>query len=92
MAFGLNQINNPTPKSATMFFRIVLYVCALGNLAITIFTTIPDHTKVLIAGICSFATIAVHLASKMFGVPLPEDAEVKVKDVQSLKTDTPQVQ
>lgn len=89
MAFGLNQINNPTPASATWVFRIVLYVASLGTIAIASFTNLPDHVKVHIASLSSFATLAVHLASKTFGIPLPDDAKVKAADVASLNTDTP---
>lgn len=90
MAFGLNQIKKPTPASATWFFRIVLYVCLLGNIAITSFTDMKPATKLKIVELSSFFTLAVHSASKMFGIPLPDDAKVEVKDVASMKTDAPQ--
>lgn len=89
MSFGLNQINNPTPASATWIFRIVLYLAQLGNIAIISFTTLPADTKLTIVSISSFATLAVHSASKMFGVPLPEGAEIKATDVAELKVDNP---
>lgn len=91
MAFGFAQISKPTPATATWFFRIVLYVCLLGNIAISSFTDMKPTTKLKIVEFSSFFTLAVHSASKMFGIPLPDEAEVKVKDVASLKTDTPEI-
>ena len=91
MAFGFNQIQKPTPATVTWFFRVVLYVCLLGNIAITSFTDMKPTTKLKIVELSSFFTLAVHSASKMFGVPLPDDAEVKVKDVATMKTDNPTV-
>ncbi len=91
MSFGLNQISKPTPNSVTWLFRIVLYVCLLGNIAITSFTDMKPETKLKIVELSSFFTLAVHSASKMFGVPLPDDSKVEVRDVASLKTDTPTV-
>lgn len=89
MSFGFNQINNPTPATPTWIFRVVLYVCLLGNIGISTFTNLPDETKLIIVQWSSFLTLAVHAASKMFGVPLPGDAEIKAKDVADLKTDKP---
>lgn len=91
MAFGLNQISKPTPATATWIFRIVLYVCLLGNIGITSFTDMKPETKLKIVELSSFFTLAVHGASKMFGIPLPDDAEIPAKDVATLKTDTPEV-
>ena len=91
MAFGFNQISKPTPSTATWFFRVVLYACLLGNIAISSFTEMKPETKLKIVELSSFFTLAVHSASKMFGLPLPDDAEVKVKDVATMKTDTPEV-
>jgi len=89
MAFGLNQLNNPTPATATWIFRIVLYVAMLGNIAINTMTNLSPELKLQIVSWSSFATLAIHSASKMFGVPLPSDAEVKASDVSELKTDNP---
>ncbi len=91
MAFGFGQLNKPTPATATWLFRVVLYVCMLGNLGISSFTSMKPETKLKIVELSSFFTLAVHSASKMFGVPLPDEADVKAKDVASLKTDTPTV-
>ncbi len=91
MAFGFGQLNKPTPATATWLFRVVLYVCMLGNLGISSFTSMKPETKLKIMEASSFLTLAVHSASKMFGVPLPDEADVKAKDVASLKTDTPTV-
>jgi len=91
MAFGFNQITKPTPANITWFFRVVLYVCLLGNIAISSFTDMKPETKLKIVELSSFFTLAVHSASKMFGVPLPDDSKVEVKDVATLKTDTPTV-
>ena len=91
MAWGLNQISNPTPAFATWLFRIVLYVANLGNLAIISFTNMPDHTKITIVAVSSFVTLAVHSASKMFGVPLPAGTEIQKEEVASLKVDKPDV-
>ena len=91
MAFGFNQINKPTPATITWLFRVVLYVCLLGNIGISSFTTMKPETKLKIVELSSFFTLAVHSASKMFGIPLPDNAEVKVKDVSAMKTDTPEV-
>jgi len=89
MAFGLNQIKNPTPATATWIFRIVLYIAMLGNIAINTMTNMKPETKLAIVSWSSFATLAVHSASKMFGVPLPEGASVDKDDVADLKTDYP---
>lgn len=91
MAFGLNQVGNPTPATATWIFRIVLYACSLGTIATATFTNLPDHVKVQVAQWSSFLVVAVHLASKMFGVPLPEGADIPAKGVESLKTDNPDI-
>ncbi len=87
MAFGFNQINNPTPATATWIFRVVLYVCLLGNIAVGGFTRLPADTKLTIVELSSFLTLAIHAASKMFGVDLPGDAQISAKDVSSLKND-----
>src|SRR6516164_748375 len=89
MAFGVNQKSKATPATATWIFRIVLYVCMLGNVGISSFTSMKPETKLKIVELSSFLTLAVHSASKMFGVPLPDNAEVQVKDVDALKTDKP---
>lgn len=91
MSFGLNQLNNPTPASATWVFRIVLYLSQLGNIAIIAFTNLPPDTKLTIVSISSFATMAVHSASKMFGIPLPNGAEIAAEDVSSVNTDNPKI-
>ncbi len=91
MAFGFNQIQKPTPASVTWFFRVVLYVCLLGNIGISSFTSMKPETKLKIVELSSFFTLAVHSASKMFGIPLPDEAKVEVKDVATMKTDTPEV-
>jgi len=74
--FGFGQIGSPTPLFITNIFRVVLYLCGVATLAVGIFTTMPEHTKVLVAEICSFITLATHSASKMFGIQLP-DTETK---------------
>lgn len=89
MSFGLKQINNPTPATATWVFRIVLYLSQLGNIAIIAFTNLAPEIKLTIVSISSFATMAVHSASKMFGIPLPEGAEIKADEVADLKVDKP---
>jgi len=71
--FGFDQTGLPTPKWASTVFTIILYVATLGTLAVSIFTTMPDAQKVHICEICSFVTLAVHQASKMFGIQLPQD-------------------
>lgn len=91
MAAGFNQINNPTPAWANWAFRIVLYVAALGNIYVTIFTQLPPDIKDLIVGISSFVTIATHMASKMFGVPIPDGASIPASEVDTLNTNTPDI-
>ncbi len=91
MSFGFNQIKNPTPNTATWIFRIVLYVAMLGNIAINTMTNMKPETKLAIVSWSSFATLAVHSASKMFGVPLPDDSKVDTKDVATLNTDNPKI-
>lgn len=85
------KIVSPTPAWANWVFRIVLYVAALGNIYVTIFTQLPQETKDMIVGVSSFVTIAVHLASRMFGVPLPEGSSVPAEEVDTLATDKPHV-
>ncbi len=75
--FGFGHIGSPTPQFATNIFRIVLYLSSVGTIAVSMFTTMKPETKVLVAEICSFATLATHMASKMFGVQLPEDTSKK---------------
>ena len=91
MAFGLKQIGNPTPATATLIFRIVLYFSGLGNIAIIAFTDLPDELKLKIVSWSTFATLAVHSASKMFGIPLPDNAEIPASQVTSVNTDTPTI-
>ena len=91
MAVGINQITNPTPAWANWIFRIVLYVCSLGNIVVTTFTKLPDDVKLEIVEWSSFLVIAVHMASKMFGVPLPENTEIPARDVAALKTSKPNI-
>ena len=91
MAMGFNQINNPTPAWANWVFRIVLYVAALGNAYAAMDADLTPFLLKKIVLISSFATLAVHLASKMFGVPLPEGSTVASSDVESLNTNTPEV-
>jgi hypothetical protein len=61
----------------------------LGNVGISSFTSMKPDTKLKIVELSSFLTLAVHSASKMFGVPLPDNAEIQVKDVDAVKTDNP---
>jgi hypothetical protein len=91
MSFGLKQISNPTPAMATWVFRVVLYLSGLGNIAIIAFTTLPADVKLNIVSWSSFATLAVHSASKMFGIPLPEGSEIASEDVSSVNTTHPKV-
>jgi hypothetical protein len=91
MAFGLNQIGKPTPATATWVFRVVLYTAAALTIISATITEIPDHVKVIIAKYSSEAVILVHAFSKLFGVPLPNDAGIKAQDISELKTDNPQV-
>ena len=91
MSFGFNQVNNPTPAIAVWVFRIVLYLSGLGNIAIIAFTDLSPEVKLTIVSWSSFATLAVHSASKMFGIPLPEGADISAKDVGSVNTDKPKI-
>lgn len=91
MAFGFNQIGKPTPATATWVFRIVLYLASLASAYAAMDADIAPAVLKKIVLISSFATMAVHLASKMFGIPLPEDASVPAKDVASLNTDQPEI-
>ncbi len=91
MAFGFNQISNPTPSSINWVFRIVLYAAAVLNIVCSIVTEIPEPVKVIIGKYSVEAVALVHAFSKMFGVPLPDNAEVKASDVSSLKVDAAQL-
>lgn len=70
--FGFRQIKNVTPLWAKWVFRVFLYLASVVNLALIIFTNIPAETKLIITKWITFATLSVHLASKMFGVELPK--------------------
>lgn len=85
--FGFKNISAPTPATATWVFRAVLYVAGLGNIAIVAFTDLPDHLKLQLVSWASFATLAVHSASKMFGIPIPDNTPIPSQNVESLKTD-----
>jgi hypothetical protein len=70
--FGLDQVNNETPKWATWFFRIFFYVTSMTTLALSMFTNIPVETKLHIAEIVAFANMAAHSFSKMWGIPVDD--------------------
>lgn len=91
MAFGFNQIGKPTPATATWFFRVVLYTATTLTVVCSIITEIPEPIKYSIAKYSIEAVTLVHAMSRMFGIPFPDNAEVKVSDVASMKTDTPTV-
>lgn len=89
MSFGLNQIGKPTPATVTWIFRIVLYVGLALILVTSSYPQIPPDVKELINSTSALLIGLTHLASRMFGVTLPDDAKVSAKDVAALNTDKP---
>lgn len=67
--FGFNQIGNTTPKWAKWAFRVFFYLTQTVNLAIILFSKIPPETKLEITEYVTFANLAVHGLSKMWGIP-----------------------
>lgn len=66
--FGLGQIGNKTPNFAKWFFRVFFYVTQTVNLGIILFSSIPAKTKLEITEYVTFANLAAHGFSKMFGI------------------------
>lgn len=66
--FGIGQIGNHTPEWARWGFRIFFYCTSLVGIFLTIFTRIPDELKLDILQGTTFANLAAHGLSKMFGV------------------------
>lgn len=91
MAFGWKQIGKPTPASATWVFRTVLYTAAAVNIICMVISEIPQSVKDIIGRYSIEAVTLVHMFSKLFGVPIPDDTQIPAKDVATLKTDTPKL-
>lgn len=70
--FGFNQIKNPPPLWGKWVFRIFFYVTSITTIALNTFTNISAETKLLITEWVTFSNLAVHLASKMFGIEVPK--------------------
>lgn len=77
--FGLGQIGNKTPDWAKWAFRIFFYVTQTINLGLIMFSDIPVETKLKLTEYVTFANLAVHGLSKMWGV---EDDTTKYYDDQ----------
>lgn len=73
VGFGPEHIDLPQPIWAIWFFRIFFYVTSTLSLSFTIFTEWPVKTKLKMMEIVSFSNLAVHGASKMFGIEVPQD-------------------
>jgi len=80
--FGLAQIGNQTPKWATWFFRISLYLLsfvmlALSTLNVARFGLTAEDIKDLTA-LFSLLIIGIHSLTRMVGVDIKEsDYQVK---------------
>lgn len=70
--FGIKYITSPSPIWVKWVFRIFFYFTSMTTLALSTFTNIPAETKLLITEWVTFANLAVHSASKMFGIELPK--------------------
>lgn len=66
--FGVEQMGKQTPRWAKMMFKIFFYITSIAGLAVTNFTSINPETKMLVLEIVSFANIAMHMFSQMFGL------------------------
>lgn len=71
--FGLGQITNTTPKIANYIFRGVLYSSLIINLALSIFTDIPQDLQVAIGKYSLQIVAFVHGISKLFGIELKDE-------------------
>jgi hypothetical protein len=68
VGWGLNELKNPTPIWAKWLFRIFFYVTSTTTIGLHMFSTIKPETMVKWDGIVSFANLALHGATKLFGV------------------------
>jgi len=66
--FGFKYIDSPSPMWVKWVFRVFFYVTSMTTIALSTFTNIPNETKLLITEWVTFANLAVHSASKMFGI------------------------
>lgn len=72
--FGPKFIGHQTPMWAKWLFRIFFYCTSTTGVALGIFTNIPVEVKMHIYEGITFANMAMHGFTKMFGVKV-EDAD-----------------
>jgi hypothetical protein len=66
--FGIPQILHPTPETAKVVFRIVLYVAAVANFAVLTFSDIPQEIKSVVGQYSVEIVAFVHGITRMFGL------------------------
>jgi hypothetical protein len=69
--FGLDQIGNPTPTGAKVFFRIVLYVSALWAIASPSITELPASTLETINKYLLLANGLINVTIQFWGWDFP---------------------
>lgn len=71
--FGIDQISQPTPMWANWVFRVFFYLASFTTVIVTTDDEISPATAKRVAKYLAFATMAVHGASKLFGVKINEE-------------------
>lgn len=72
--FGPQFIGTETPQWAKWLFRIFFYCTSTIGIALGIFTSIPTEMKLHIYEGITFANMAMHGFTKMFGIKV-DDAD-----------------
>jgi hypothetical protein len=66
--FGLGQLNNPTPQTAKVIFRIILYVSAMWAVAAPVITELSPATLAIINKYLILSNALVNVTIKFFGL------------------------
>jgi cytochrome bd-type quinol oxidase subunit 2 len=71
--FGIDQVSNPSPLWTKWIFRVFFYLASITTVIVTTDDEISAQTAKRVAKYLAFATMAVHGASKLFGVKVDEE-------------------
>lgn len=67
VAFGVQQLLNPTPTFVRVIFRVILYLAAVWAIAAPVLTEIPETTLAMINKYLLLAVAIVNVTIKFFG-------------------------
>lgn len=84
MAFGTNQINNPTPNYINLIAGVITGVCGVIIAWLQTVDFIPEQTSKIVSGILGLILALIPVIRPLFGIEnLPD--EIPVEKVAAVK-------